>query len=59
MGAPEAVIGEDAVGVADEIPIGEEQELDEVVGRLLGEETGACRRMVDAQRLGHGFGSAI
>ena len=36
MGAAEAVFGEDAVGIADEIAIGEEQKLDQVVGHGVG-----------------------
>ena len=44
MGAAEAVVGEDPVGIADEIAIGEEQQFDQVVGRpLLGEASCACR----------------
>ena len=46
MRAAEAVIAEDPVGIADEVAIGEEEQLDQVVGRLLGEDVlaGACRR---------------
>ena len=32
MGAAEAVIGQDTVGIADEVAIGEEEQLDEVEG---------------------------
>ena len=30
MGAPEAELGQDVIGVADEVAVGEEQELDDV-----------------------------
>ena len=33
MGAPEAVFVQDPVGIADEVAVGEEEQLDQVVGR--------------------------
>ena len=38
MGAPETVLVQDPVGIADEVAIGEEEQLDQVVGRLLGQD---------------------
>ena len=49
MGAAEAVVGEDAVGVADEVAIGEEQQLDQVVGRLA--RRGCRRSPADGRRV--------
>ena len=48
MGAPETEVGQDAVGIADEVAIGEEEQLDQVVGRplagmVLGRRAGAWR----------------
>ena len=36
MRAPEAELGQRLVGVADEVPVGEEQQLDQVEDRLAG-----------------------
>ena len=59
MRPPEAVVGEDPVGVADEVAIGEEQQLDEVVGRLLGERrAGALPRRMRRRACGSGTSSA-
>ena len=42
MGPPETVLVQDPVGIADEVAIGEEEQLDQVVGRLLGQDI-LCR----------------
>jgi hypothetical protein len=49
MRPAEAVVGEDAIGIADEIAIGEEQQLDQVVRNGLG-------RRLQGGVVGAGFG---
>jgi len=49
VGPAEAVLLEDAVGVADEVAIGEEEQLDEVVGRVIGRK---CPGVLSAAEAG-------
>ena len=58
MGAPEAEIGEDPVGIADEVAVGEEEKLDQVVDRRLGQDLVAGGRALPG-RLQAGGGSFI
>ena len=39
--APEIVVAKDTVGIAHEVAIGEEEQLDQVIGRRLGEGAAA------------------